>query len=74
MDVGSCCYGEFSVALRHTHLKNLRYDFRVEANRLLCYDRQKDDEMPFQCRAVGSGDVHIQGFPGYLQTDINLRT
>ena len=29
--------------------------------------------MPFQCRAVGSGEVHIQGFPGNLQTDINLR-
>lgn len=73
MDDGRGGKGEVTGALRHTHLKNLRYDFRVEANRLLCYDRQKDDEMPFQCRAVGSGDVHIQGFPGYLQTDINLR-
>ncbi|MGM9693785.1 MAG: translocation/assembly module TamB domain-containing protein [Alloprevotella sp.] len=73
MDDGRGGKGEVTGALRHTHLKNLRYDFRVEANRLLCYDRQKDDEMPFQCRAVGSGNVHIMGLPGYLQTDINLR-
>lgn len=62
-------YGE----LRHTHLKNLNYDFSVSAQHLLCYDKEQEPDMPFYSTATGSGNVHLQGRPLFFQADIAFR-
>ncbi len=64
--------GNASGALRHTHLKDLTYDFDLTASRLLCYDRGQSPDMPFYSTAVGTGSVRLQGRPGYFQADMEL--
>ncbi len=64
--------GKASGSLLHTHLKNLCYDFDIEATRLLCYDRDKNDDMPFYSTAVGTGGVRLHGVPGYFQADMDI--
>lgn len=59
--------------LRHTHLKHLRYDFNVEAERLLCYDQPQSPDLPFYSTTTGTGKVHLQGLPGRFMADISLR-
>ena len=65
--------GRASGELRHDHLKNLRYDFQVQADKLLCYDRQQEPDMPFYATAYGTGVVRLQGSPGRVSADIQLR-
>ncbi len=64
--------GKASGSLLHTHLKNLCYDFDIEATRLLCYDREKNDDMPFYSTAIGTGGVRLHGVPGYFQADMDI--
>lgn len=65
--------GEASGELRHTHLKNLNYDFNVSADRLLCYDRPQMPDLPFYSTTVGTGQVRMRGVPGSFVADISLR-
>ncbi len=60
-------------ALRHTHLKNLRYDFNVHADHMLCYDKPEEHDLPFYSTTVGSGNVSLRGGTGFFNADINLR-
>lgn len=64
--------GHISGSLRHDHLKNLRYDFRFDASRLLLYDRLSGMGMPFQARAFGNGSAHLFGKPGTFTADIDI--
>lgn len=65
--------GRLQGTLKHTHLKNINYDFRVQANKLLLYDREQEPDMPFYATAVGTGQVQLSGYPGNFQADINMR-
>ena len=65
--------GTANGALRHTHLKNLRYDFNVEANHMLCYDKPEEHDLPFYSTTIGSGNVSLRGGAGHFDADINLR-
>lgn len=58
--------------LRHTHLKNLNYDFTLAATHLLCYNQQKQSGMPFYSTTTGSGTVQLKGMPGQFMADIAL--
>lgn len=58
--------------LRHTHLKNLTYNFQVDAQHLLCYDMPETNDMPFYSQTTGSGYVYLQGYPGHFTADIAL--
>lgn len=64
--------GRIEGALRHTHLKNLNYDFSITANRLLLYDRLTSSSMPFATRAFGDGTAHFYGHPGEFTADIDI--
>lgn len=65
--------GTANGTLRHTHLKNLRYDFSVEANHMLCYDKPEEHDLPFYSTTIGSGNVSLRGGTGHFDADINLR-
>lgn len=65
--------GQADGTLRHTHLKKLRYDFSLTANRLLCYDRPAMPGLPFASTTVGTGNVRLSGRPGFFTADISLR-
>ncbi len=65
--------GKANGTLQHTHLKKLRYDFNVEADHLLCYDKPEEHDLPFYSTTVGSGNVSLRGGAGHFDADINLR-
>lgn len=65
--------GKANGYLRHTHLKNLTYAFNVSAQNLLCYDMPKSHDMPFYSTTTGSGNISLQGRPGYFSADIALQ-
>ena len=58
--------------LRHTHLKRLNYTFDITANNLLCYDQPRQIDLPFYSTTVGSGKVHLNGWPNHFTADINI--
>lgn len=66
-------HGTLDGRLQHTHIKNVRYDFDVKAERLHVYDKGRSVDMPFYADVYGSGRVRLQGYPGTLNADINLR-
>lgn len=59
--------------LRHQHLKNLTYQFGISTQNLRCYDMLQTHDMPFYSTATGTGNVTLQGRPGYFTADIALR-
>ena len=65
--------GMASGYLRHTHLKNLTYDFNVNAENMLCYDQPSSPLMPFYSTTTGTGQIHLQGQPGIFAADIRIR-
>ena len=65
--------GTASGALRHTHLKKLNYEFDLTADHLLCYDVPKQHDLPFYSTTVGTGNVHLQGWPNHFTADILIR-
>ena len=65
--------GTASGYLRHTHLKNLTYDFTVNAENMLCYDQPSSPLMPFYSTTTGTGQIHLQGQPGIFAADIRIR-
>ena len=65
--------GRLNGTLKHTHLKNINYDFHVQANDLLLYDRGQEPDMPFYSTAFGTGQVQLSGYPGNFQAEINMR-
>lgn len=58
-------------ALRHDHFKHLTYDFNVNANKFLAYDKKEFGENSFYATCIISGDVGIRGVPGRLTVDVN---
>lgn len=65
--------GTLSGQLGHTHLKNIRYQFTVDADRLRVYDKPQSLDMPFYATAVGTGRIQLSGFPGSFSADIRMR-
>lgn len=65
--------GSVSGEMRHTHLKNLNYDFTLTADHLLCYDQPQSPGLPFYSTTTGTGSMRLSGQPGLFTADINLR-
>ncbi len=59
--------------LWHAHLKNLEYDFSLEASKMLVYDRPKEADMPFYATVYGTGKIDLSGRPGHFSADANIR-
>lgn len=73
MNDGALGAGQLQGALLHTHLADLRYNFRASVDNLLVYDQAQTIDMPFYATVYGTGRVGISGKPGELQADINMR-
>lgn len=65
--------GRADGTLQHAHLKNLRYDFDLEADHLLVYDKPRSTELPFYATAYGTGRLQLRGRPGVFEADIDMR-
>ena len=64
--------GTANGVLRHTHLKKLNYTFDITANKLLCYNQPKQPDLAFYSTTIGSGNVHLNGWPNHFRADITL--
>ena len=64
--------GTVNGTLQHTHLKNLRYNFDVEAKRLLVFNQPPNVDLPFYATAYGTGHMALKGAPNNLQIDLNM--
>ncbi|MDR1680138.1 MAG: translocation/assembly module TamB domain-containing protein [Prevotellaceae bacterium] len=66
--------GVFSGQLSHSFFKNMRYNFNIECNDLLALNTTVHDNPDFYGRAYGTGRVRIQGEPGKINFNINVRS
>lgn len=56
--------------LNHNHFKNLTYNFKVKANKLLGYDFKEFGENSFYATCIASGDITVSGIPGRLNVNV----
>ena len=64
--------GRISGFLGHKHLKDITYDFHLDADNMLVYDKPKSVDMPFFATVYGTGKVNLKGEPGYFTADIDM--
>ncbi len=57
--------------LMHDHLKNLRYNFDIEARNVLGYNFRDFGDQSFHGTVYASGNVKLAGEPGRLEVNIN---
>lgn len=60
--------------LQHKYIKDMNYDFTLEGKNLRLYDKPRELDMPFYSTATGSGEVHIDGRPGIMNTKARITT
>lgn len=65
--------GQVYGTLQHNHLKNIRYDFTANTQKLLIYNRGKSIDMPFYATATGTGQARLYGKPGAFSADIDMQ-
>lgn len=58
--------------LRHDHIKNLRYSFAAEVQKMLVYDMPQQVDWTFYSTAYGNGYIELEGKPGELMANISL--
>ena len=62
-------------ALRHEHLGNMSYDFKISAQDFLIFNGdEKDESLPFHGSIYGTGNATLKGGDGILQVSGNMRT
>lgn len=66
--------GRITGALRHTHLKNLNYQFDIQSNNLLLYHTTDPGEMLFYGKVYGTGTLSLDGGNNAMNVDANLTT
>ena len=66
--------GTLNGSLRHTHLKNMNYNFNVHAENLLMYDTQEDDNNLFYGKVYGTGTITVNGGYNAMQVDAAFTT
>ena len=57
--------------LMHESFKNLRYQFDIQACKLLGYDFSDFGESSFYATCLATGDIEVKGGPGRLDVNIN---
>lgn len=60
--------------LWHKHLKNLTYNFNIEADNLLMYNTNDPGDMLFYGKVYGTGNVVLQGGNNAMNIDVSLKT
>ena len=66
--------GRITGALRHTHLKNLNYQFNIQSNNLLLYHTTDPGDMLFYGKVYGTGTLSLDGGNNAMNVDANLTT
>ena len=66
--------GRITGALRHTHLKNLNYQFDIQSNNLLLYHTTDPGDMLFYGKVYGTGTLSLDGGNNAMNVDANLTT
>ncbi|MBQ8361946.1 MAG: translocation/assembly module TamB domain-containing protein [Bacteroidaceae bacterium] len=64
--------GVITGRLTHTHLGNMGYNFRINADRLLFYDTTDFGEMPFYGSIYGTGKASLWGGGNALHLDAEI--
>ena len=57
----------------HDYLRNWRYNFNFQADNILVYDRPRTSDLPFAATAYGTGLINIDGKPGELTANFDMR-
>lgn len=66
--------GLISGSLRHTHLKNLMYQFSIDGNNLLLYNTNDPGDMLFYGKVYGTGHIQLNGGNNAMNVEANITT
>ena len=66
--------GRITGALRHTHLKNLTYNFNIQGDNLLLYNTNDPGDMLFYGKVYGTGTINLNGGNNAMNIDANFTT
>ena len=66
--------GSVTGYLRHTHLKNLMYQFNIQGNDLLMYNTNDPGDMLFYGKVYGTGNITLDGGNNAMNVRANLTT
>ena len=66
--------GQVTGYLRHTHLKNLLYQFDISGNDLLMYNSDDPGDMLFYGKVYGTGNITLDGGNNAMNVRANLTT
>ncbi len=66
--------GRISGALRHTHLKNLMYNFDIQGDNLLVYHTNDPGDMLFYGKVYATGNISLEGGNNAMNIDANITT
>lgn len=66
--------GRVKGALRHSHLRDLKYSFDVQTNNMLLYDTQDDTSELFYGKVYGSGNVYVEGGNNTMTVNTTMTT
>ncbi len=57
--------------ITYEYFRNMHFNFDIEGRNILAYDTKDFGDMPFYATAYGTGNVKLNGGPGYVNIDIN---
>lgn len=66
--------GRITGSLRHTHLKNLMYQFNIQGNDFLLYHTDDPGDMLFYGKVYGTGNIDLSGGNNAMNVRANLTT
>lgn len=65
--------GTLNGKLTHNHIKDVHYDFTINASQLEFYNKARSVDLSFYATAYGTGRIRLYGRPGMFTADINIR-
>lgn len=65
--------GRIEGQMNHRHLSDINYNFDIEARNLLIYDQPQTPNASFFATVYSTGNIALQGTPGHITADINIR-
>lgn len=66
--------GKVNGALKHTHLRDLKYDFDIQAENMLLYDTQDNTNELFYGKVYGTGSVNVNGGNNAMNVNATFTT
>ena len=66
--------GKVNGALKHTHLRDLKYYFDIQSENMLLYDTQDDTNELFYGKVYGTGNINVNGGNNAMNVDATFTT